>query len=206
MDGVNQWPVPASLSGNVLNAENMTQYTAQLAARLKLDKTLLQTRNASTWHLSYTVHLNTAQRTIPCDTVHPVMPLSWYLSGLLDMISPQLSRSKPANTDSLHEFPPLAWTPMRSTRHASWRAPVLRLNLITVRRDRRDNVERNLTSAQTDLPMPRSCPLIGWKRRHSSNPLESGASRASGICRRAHHHQRAKHSDQCCDVTVTHAN
>ncbi len=37
MDGVNQWPDPASLSGNVLNADNMTPNTEQLAAKIKLN-------------------------------------------------------------------------------------------------------------------------------------------------------------------------
>ncbi len=76
------------------------------------------------------------------------------------------------------------------TPEKSRHAPVLRLNIITVSEDRRDIIRLNLTSAPTDPQTSRFSSLIGWKRRRSWNPLGSGASRAHGKCRGAHHHQR----------------
>lgn len=73
----------------------------------------------------------------------------------------------------------------RSTLHMSRDAPVLWPNIITVREDSRDVPNHNLTSAPIDLWACRFASPIGWKRRRSGNPPDSGVSRAPGRKARA---------------------
>lgn len=125
-DGLDQWPVPVSLSDNVLNASkhDLIQITTRNKSRLQLLSDLIAAFHTSAdalsgRRLSYAVHFNEDKSPIQCDRFPPVKPLSWYLCRILDKIRGRLMFVKPVNTDvGIREFSSRVHMLIRSQRRS----------------------------------------------------------------------------------------
>lgn len=125
--------------------------------------------------LSSAVHSNQAKSPIQRDSFRPLTRLSRYLCRIPDLLRRRLMFVKPANRDvGVRGFPSCVYMLIRSHTH-------LFSDITAVGGDGGAGIQRNLTSAQTHVQAwpGRFSSLIGWKRRHSANPPESGGSRAS---------------------------
>lgn len=126
VDGLDHWPVPVSLSDNVLNASkhDLIQITTRNKSRLLLLSDLIVAFHTSAdalsgRRLSYAVHFNEDKSPIQRDRFLPVMPLSWYLCRIPDMIRGRLMFVKPVNTDvSIREFSSCVYMLIRSQRRS----------------------------------------------------------------------------------------
>lgn len=183
VDGLDHWPVPVSLSDNVLNASkhDPIQITTRNKSRLQLLSDLVVAFRTSAdalsgRRLSYAVHSNEDKSPIQRDRFFPIMRLSWYLCRIPNMLRRRLMFVKPVNTDvGIREFSSSVYMLIRSQRRSHTH---LFSDITAVEGDGGADIQRNLTSAQNDTQAwsGRLSSLIGWKRRHSRNPLESGGS------------------------------